>query len=133
MRYYEYYTPNGDYDLIEIGTQDWDTAIEYKITGWSNNEWCVHIAGEYIGCYFIRPVPSTIQVFSEIHDNPSIEILTYFEQAQYRKSDGEYELFNQNHYDANFPYEIEIVHEYDSFITKRMDTFDVFCPLILKN
>jgi hypothetical protein len=130
MSYVEIKYPDGTRSLSEKDPQLWGEMVEYKIVSIGTKTWCAYINGVGITCAELFEPPSWIQALSEVHDNPLNQLNTQFNDASYKSINGDYLLFDQEHWWEDPPYMVEKHYPY-SYITHRVDLPRVFLPIVM--
>lgn len=107
MRYVEYSTSSGAYGLYHHGTHSWGGIVEYKIDHIGSTTWCAYIAGVNKLCAQVRPAPSQVKAYSEVHDSSDNGLDTRFSAVYYRTSGGSWNTFDQGNWREDTPYRVQ--------------------------
>ncbi len=119
----------------DFGTQAWGSTVEYVVHHMpgTTDQWCAYIGGIQRDCRNILIPPTTVQVYSEIHESPLNGLETEFNPVYYMDSTGVWHLFDQNTTFTliTFPYKLLVFQNWD-FLTYRSVTFERYVPLVVK-
>lgn len=138
--YYEYCTIDcenhpGDlayYRLQFQEDQNWGTTVNYQVYydgTQGNNYWCTVINSLVRNCYNTQPSPASIIAQAEIHNYPSTEMFTLFDNIKIRNTNGFWIDPNlDNNLAADTPYQA-IKIDYKSFLTVGRGT-GIYLPII---
>lgn len=131
IRYVEYLDTNGDYDLLEYGTQPWGHIVEYKVDNYNKTTtWCGYVEGVIRVCKIVRSAPSQVQVYSEVHESPNNELDTRFSAVYYKTSDDVWFLFNQANWREDCPY---LVQKDENYYFRTFRGTCVYLPFVCKS
>ena len=131
-------TQNPVYDLREVGTQVWNSKIIYLIERSTSDPltWCAYYS---TGTYFtlmrcvpnLHPDPLYLMVNAEVHNDARNNINTLFEEVKYKDpTDNDWKsvssVYAVNY--GEFPYQLNLINNYDKFEVIRSTTNDYFAP-----
>ncbi len=111
-------------------TQSWGEMVDYTIYWTSGDRWCASTYDILRICVSgAHAAPTEIQAESEIQGSSLNELDTHFNYVYYKDSNGVWQSFQGNNFNANCPYGVLASRSY-TFRTFRASC--IYLPLILK-
>ena len=134
--YLEYNPPVGPYFGQNFSNHNWGSIVTYKVEHNNGNIWCCYIGDPSIEfrCAEIVSAPTDMIVQSEVHVNSKNELNTTFTNVYYKNSNGQWLVFDQDHWFENFPYYVHKDPPYTPyyFHTYRYRGTTLFLPNIVR-
>jgi len=102
-----------NYGLTDYGTQSWNTSKNYKVEYSSaNNTWRAYIDNDFKEGWGPISAPKTVLGRSEVHTSSSNELDTDFDNVYWKNSLGSWNLFDQDNFVEQSPYDVEETQYY---------------------